>query len=41
MTHTSAELHQKATGFMLAATNAAKKEIKNQTVQKTNVIKQT
>ena len=39
MTHTSVELQQKAAGFMLAAANAAKKEIKNQTVQKTNVTK--
>jgi|APGre2960657468_1045069.scaffolds.fasta_scaffold753226_1 hypothetical protein len=39
MTQTSAELSQKAAGFMLAAANAAKKEIKNQTVPKTNVTK--
>ena len=39
MTHTSAELQQKAAGFMLAAANAQKKEIKNQTVQKTNITK--
>ena len=39
MTLTSAELSQKAAGFMLAAANATKREIKNQTVLKTNVTK--
>jgi hypothetical protein len=41
MTLTSAELQQKAAGFMLAAANAnaREREIKNQIVPKTNVTK--